>query len=186
MPANDSTATATVVAAPVAGIDVGSRSIRMAIAQVSPDSSVEVLESLERTASLGADTFRRGRLAPETLRAAIAILRDYKRLLDTYNVQKVRAVATSAVREAGKSPVTAAAAHAFGRNRASALRQFFDKELRCGQGLARLPHLPLRPRDRGQGRCLAVPQGRTRDFALASWCLPLTILPLKQSRLERI
>jgi len=103
MPANESTATAAVAAAPVAGIDVGSRSIRMVVAQVSPDSRLEVLESLERTASLGADTFRRGRLAPETMRAAISILRDYKRLLDTYNVRKVRAVATSAVREAGNA-----------------------------------------------------------------------------------
>jgi exopolyphosphatase/guanosine-5'-triphosphate,3'-diphosphate pyrophosphatase len=87
----------------VAAIDVGSGSIRMVIAQVSPDGKIEVLENLERAARLGQDSFRRGRLTPGTMRAAIAILRDYRRVLDLYSVQSVRAVATSAVREAANA-----------------------------------------------------------------------------------
>ncbi len=84
----------------VAAIDVGSNSLRMAIAEVLPDGQIEVLERLQRAVRLGQDTFRRGRLGGETLRAAIAVLRDFKHLLDLYHVELVRAVATSAVREA--------------------------------------------------------------------------------------
>ena len=87
----------------VAAIDVGSNSIRLVIAQVSADGKIEVLENLQRAVRLGQDTFRRGRLTPATIRAAIAVLRDYRRLLDTYGVQRIRAVATSAVREAGNA-----------------------------------------------------------------------------------
>ena len=46
------------------------------------------------------DTFRRGRLAGRTMRAAVAILRDYRRTLELYTAEQIRAVATSAVREA--------------------------------------------------------------------------------------
>ncbi len=87
----------------VGAIDIGSNAIRMVIAQVTPDGKTEILENLQRAVRLGQDTFRRGRLTPDTMRAAVAILRDYRRLLDTYGVQRIRAVATSAVREAGNA-----------------------------------------------------------------------------------
>jgi exopolyphosphatase/guanosine-5'-triphosphate,3'-diphosphate pyrophosphatase len=84
----------------IAAIDVGSNAIRMAVAEVMPEASVEVLEQLQQGIRLGQDTFRRGRLGGQTLRAAVGILREYRRLLDTYRVHHLRAVATSAVREA--------------------------------------------------------------------------------------
>jgi exopolyphosphatase/guanosine-5'-triphosphate,3'-diphosphate pyrophosphatase len=84
----------------VAAIDVGSNAIRMAIAQVLPDGRVEVLERLQRAVRMGQDTFRRGRLGSQSMRAAVAVMRDFKRLLDLYKVERVRAVTTSAVREA--------------------------------------------------------------------------------------
>ncbi len=84
----------------VAAIDVGSNSLRMVTAEVLSDGTVHVLERLQRAVRLGQDTFRRGRLGGESLRAAMAILRDYKQLIDLYKIERVRAVATSAVREA--------------------------------------------------------------------------------------
>lgn len=84
----------------VAGIDIGSNTVRMAVAQVLPDGRLELLEQLRRAVRLGQDTFRTGRIAGRTTRAAAAILRDYRRILNLYNVGLVRAVATSAVREA--------------------------------------------------------------------------------------
>ena len=84
----------------VAVIDIGSNSIRMAIAQFLPDGDLEVLERTQRLVGLGHDTFLAGRLGQHTMNAAIAILRDYRKLLDTYQAQTIRAVATSAVREA--------------------------------------------------------------------------------------
>jgi len=84
----------------VAAIDVGTNSIRMAIAQVLEDGHVEVLEQLRRAARLGQHTFRRGRLDEEGLRAAVTILRDYRRHVEPYQPSHVRVVATSAIREA--------------------------------------------------------------------------------------
>jgi len=87
----------------VAAIDIGSNSIRMVVAQVLPDGKLEMLEQLRQAARLGQDTFRRGRLGGQTMRAAVGILRDYRKVIDFYKVEQVRAVATSAVREASNS-----------------------------------------------------------------------------------
>ena len=90
----------TSTAQPVAAIDVGSNALRMVIAEVSPDGQIEILERLQRAVRLGQDTFRRGRLGGQVMRAAVAVLRDYQEMLDLYRVEHLRAVATSAVREA--------------------------------------------------------------------------------------
>lgn len=84
----------------VAAIDVGANALRMVVAEVYADGRVESLEKLQRAVRLGQDTFRRGRLGGQSMRAAIDVLRDFRQLLDLYKVEKVRAVATSAVREA--------------------------------------------------------------------------------------
>jgi len=84
----------------VAAIDVGSNALRMVIAEVPPDGRVEVVEQLQRAVRMGQDTFRRGRLGGQVMRAAVSVLRDYKQVLELYRVEHVRAVATTAVREA--------------------------------------------------------------------------------------
>ena len=87
----------------VAAIDIGSNSVRMVVAQVLGDGQIDILERMHRAVRLGQDTFLRSRLSQRTMIAAIAILRDYRRVLDSYHVSQVRAVATSAVREAVNS-----------------------------------------------------------------------------------
>ncbi len=84
----------------VAAVDVGSNAIRMVIAQVLPDGRIEVLERLQRAVRMGQDTFRRGRLGGQVMRAAVAVLREFKQMLELYRVERIRAVATSAAREA--------------------------------------------------------------------------------------
>lgn len=87
----------------VAGIDIGSNAIRMVIAEVLPDGSIAVLEQLQQGIRLGQDAFRRGRLSRPTMQSAVDILTGYRRILETYRPRHLRAVATSAVREAGNS-----------------------------------------------------------------------------------
>jgi exopolyphosphatase/guanosine-5'-triphosphate,3'-diphosphate pyrophosphatase len=87
----------------VAAIDIGSNSIRMVIAQVFHDGTFEILERLQQAFRLGQDTFRKGRLRAQTTRAAVTVMRKYQEVLRTYDVQQVRAVATSAVREASNA-----------------------------------------------------------------------------------
>jgi exopolyphosphatase/guanosine-5'-triphosphate,3'-diphosphate pyrophosphatase len=87
----------------VAAIDVGANALRMVIAEVLPDGRIEVIERAARAARLGQDAFRRGRLGAASMRVALAILRDFRELLNLYKVEEVRAVATSAAREASNT-----------------------------------------------------------------------------------
>ncbi|UCF15870.1 MAG: hypothetical protein JSW59_00120 [Phycisphaerales bacterium] len=87
----------------LAVIDIGSNAIRMMIAQLSPDGKIEVLDRLSQAARLGQDTFRLGRLTGRSMRSAVAILRDYRKVIDSYRADHIRVVATSAVREASNT-----------------------------------------------------------------------------------
>ncbi len=87
----------------VAVIDFGSNSVRMVVAQVPAKGPVEVLERVQRPAQLGHDTFSTGRLSRPTMNGVLAVLRDYRRIMESYSVQLIRAVATSSVREAANS-----------------------------------------------------------------------------------
>ena len=103
MKPNDGLQEGAATAKTVAAIDVGSNSLRMVIAEVLPDGRIEILEQLRRAVRLGRDTFVRGRLGGQSMRAALAVLRDYQKMLRLYHVERVRAVATSAVREASNA-----------------------------------------------------------------------------------
>jgi exopolyphosphatase / guanosine-5'-triphosphate,3'-diphosphate pyrophosphatase len=87
----------------VAAIDIGASSIRMDVAEVAPEGKLRILDSLKKGVQLGKDTFVAGILSEESIRAACDVLRDFKKIMDTYGVIRYRAVATSAVREAANS-----------------------------------------------------------------------------------
>jgi exopolyphosphatase / guanosine-5'-triphosphate,3'-diphosphate pyrophosphatase len=87
----------------MAAIDIGSSAIRMDIAEVRPDGSIRLLDSLKKGVQLGREAFTQGHLSQETIRAACETLRDFKKVMDTYGVVRYRAVATSAVRESSNS-----------------------------------------------------------------------------------
>ncbi len=89
----------------LAAIDIDSNSIRMLLGQLLPDGKVEVLEQFRKAVRLGQDTFKNGRLSKNVIRTIVTILREYQRVLKLYNVKHVRAVATSAVREAGNADI---------------------------------------------------------------------------------
>ncbi len=88
---------------PVAVIDIGSSSIRMAIGEIVSDGSIRLLETLRRDVDLGHDTFTGGRIRKRTTEGCVAVLQSYGKLLVEYGItspDQVRVVATSAVREA--------------------------------------------------------------------------------------
>ncbi len=88
---------------PVAVIDIGATSIRMAIAEISKAGSVRTLDTLVQSVDLGRDTFVNRRLSRKSIEKSAAILQQYQRVLQEYGITSpddVRVVATSAVREA--------------------------------------------------------------------------------------
>ena len=84
----------------MAVIDVGASAIRLVIAQHAPGERPQVLEEASRSVLLGRDTFAVGRIGAATTDAAVRALSGFRRMMDDYGVTRVRAVATSAVREA--------------------------------------------------------------------------------------
>jgi exopolyphosphatase / guanosine-5'-triphosphate,3'-diphosphate pyrophosphatase len=85
-------------------IDIGSTSIRMVVAQINEDESFQILESLNQSVSIGSDTFTHGQIARSTIEECVKVLRNFSVILAEYHIDlrtAVRAVATSAVREAG-------------------------------------------------------------------------------------
>lgn len=88
---------------PVAVIDVGTSSIRLAIAEILTDGRIRNLENLSQGVSLGKDTFTRGEIEKGTIEECVRVLRAYRQKLDEYRIsspENLRVVATSAVREA--------------------------------------------------------------------------------------
>jgi exopolyphosphatase/guanosine-5'-triphosphate,3'-diphosphate pyrophosphatase len=84
----------------IAAIDLGSNSIHLVIVEVRPSGGFDVVESEKEMVRLGATTLARGRLSAAAMARGLEVLRRYKRLCASHHVDKVLAVATSAVREA--------------------------------------------------------------------------------------
>jgi exopolyphosphatase / guanosine-5'-triphosphate,3'-diphosphate pyrophosphatase len=84
----------------LAAIDIGTNSIRCVVAEVTGDGSYRVLDEEREMTRLGHDLFHRGRLAAEPMERSHAALAKMKAIADGYQVAELRAVATSAVREA--------------------------------------------------------------------------------------
>lgn len=88
---------------PVAVIDVGTTSLRMAVAEIHSGGGVRHLETLTRAVNLGKDTFTKGRISKATMEDCVNVLKSYRQLLKEYGItqsDQIRVVATSAVREA--------------------------------------------------------------------------------------
>jgi exopolyphosphatase/guanosine-5'-triphosphate,3'-diphosphate pyrophosphatase len=81
-------------------VDVGSNAMRFQIAAVEHPKRYRVLEQDRQPVRLGHDVFRTGRLNPRTADAALKVLSDFKALADQHRVKAIRAVGTSALREA--------------------------------------------------------------------------------------
>src|SRR5437773_2428391 len=84
----------------LAAIDVGSNSVHVVVADVSADGRVEVVDRVKEMVRLGRHTFTTGRLLPAAMDLAVGAVKTFARLAHARRVVRMRAVATSAVREA--------------------------------------------------------------------------------------
>ncbi len=85
----------------VAVLDMGASAIRLVIAEIAAGRRIRVLEEASRGVLLGRDTFSSaGVIKPRTADSAFAAIDGFRKIMDGYGVTQVRAVATSAVREA--------------------------------------------------------------------------------------
>jgi len=81
-------------------IDLGSNALRLQIVERIEGGEPVVLTRHRAPVRLGKDVYAEGRIGPETLDAAEAALRRFADLCEQYGAQRIRAVATAALREA--------------------------------------------------------------------------------------
>jgi exopolyphosphatase/guanosine-5'-triphosphate,3'-diphosphate pyrophosphatase len=87
----------------IAAIDAGSNGMRLAVAGMEDDGSVREIENIREPVRLGADAFATGQLSDTTIDAAVAAFERFQGLIKEHGATHVRAVATSAAREASNS-----------------------------------------------------------------------------------
>ncbi len=84
----------------LAAIDLGSNSVHMVVADVSADGRIQVVDRVKEMVRLGRRSFTTGSLGNEATELAARAVTTFGRLARARHVQHLRAVATSAVREA--------------------------------------------------------------------------------------
>ncbi len=83
-----------------AGIDIGTLTCRLLIADLSPNMPLKELRSERRILRLGEGVDQNKRLSQAAMDRVIQCLREWKAVIETYRVDGCTAVATSAVRDA--------------------------------------------------------------------------------------
>lgn len=84
----------------VAAVDVGSNSIHMVVAKVESDGRFYALDRAKEMVRLGRQTLSTGQLSSDAIEAGIRTLAAFRTLAERQGVTRIKAVATSAVREA--------------------------------------------------------------------------------------
>jgi exopolyphosphatase/guanosine-5'-triphosphate,3'-diphosphate pyrophosphatase len=87
----------------IAAIDVGSNAMRMVVGEVDEAWQVKPVENIRLPVRLGQDVFSKGYLEKKTIQQTEEAFLRFKHVADNYNIQRMRAVATSAAREASNS-----------------------------------------------------------------------------------
>ncbi len=81
-------------------IDVGSNASRLYIARTREDGALESVDYIREPLRLGHDVFTAGSLSERTIAEAVGVFQLFRRALDRHKVTRLRACATSAVRDA--------------------------------------------------------------------------------------
>ena len=87
----------------ISAIDVGSNGMRMVIGEVDESRNVHVVENIRLPVRLGQDVFSKGYLEEKTIQQTEEAFLHFRHVADGFNVARMRAVATSAAREAANN-----------------------------------------------------------------------------------
>ncbi len=84
----------------LAVLDIGTNSIHMVLAEVEPDFSYKILDRFKDVTRLGDGTFTTHRLPDAAMRRGLEVIKTQVTLARNKGYKRIKAVATSAVREA--------------------------------------------------------------------------------------
>lgn len=165
----------------IAAIDVGTNSVHLLVADVSPDGEIRVVEKAREQVELGSGGFGAQRITPEAFKRGVEALVAFREAADGLGAEVVHAAATSAVREAAN-----------GSDFVKAVRARTGIHIRTISGVeeGRLIYLGARADlDFGAGRVLLIDVGGgsvefvlcDRERALGSLSLPLGHIRLTEA-----
>ncbi len=145
----------------IAAIDVGSNSVRQIVADVTVEGVITAVDEMKAAPRLGADLDETGVLGTERMQAAAEAIGRMVTLARQLGANRIEAVATSAVRDAGNSATFVALV----RQEAGIVLRIID-----GKDEARLSYLSaLAHFDLGQGRTVVMDiGGGSLELALAA------------------
>ncbi len=132
-----------------AAIDIGSNSCRLKIARVQQH-QLKVLHEDREVTRLGASVFETGVVSPEAMASTLTALKRFYRTVKMHSADRVRAVATSALRDARN----ALAFLAWVKSETG-----WDVEIISGLEEARLIHRGVMGEPGTQGKCLLIDVG---------------------------
>ncbi len=89
----------------IAAIDIGSNAIRIAVARVDNHGNLEPVENSRVPVRLGKDAFTQGYFSEETMQMTVGTFLRFRNIAQVFDVKQVRAVGTSAMREATNSHI---------------------------------------------------------------------------------
>ena len=118
----------------IAAIDAGSNALRMTVGRVDSTRQVEAVENVRLPVRLGQDVFSGGALQERTMQRAVDAFLQFRHVADDFGVVTLRAIATSAMREALNADILI---DRISRNTG------IDVELIDGEEEARLIHLAI-------------------------------------------
>lgn len=98
----------------VASLDFGSNTTLLLVAEVEQGKITKVLSDETRVTKMGQGVHQSRRFHPEALQRIRAALGDYKKIIDHFHPEKIRAVATSAARDVENSDELFSIAEGFG------------------------------------------------------------------------
>ncbi len=84
----------------IAAIDIGSNAIRLVIGNLDAHGEVHITKKFREPVRLGQDVFASGVLSKKTIALGIECFSHFRRIIDQNNVTHMRAIGTSALREA--------------------------------------------------------------------------------------
>src|SRR6202012_523725 len=132
-----------------AAIDIGSNSCRLKIARVQQH-QLKVLHEDREVTRLGASVFESGVVSPEAMASTLAALKRFLRAVKLHSADQVRAVATSALRDARNAQAFLAWVKS---------ETGWTVEIISGLEEARLIHRGVMGEAGAQGKCLLIDVG---------------------------
>ena len=133
-----------------AAVDIGSNSVRLKIAAVR-NHRLKTLHEDREVTRLGESVFGNGMVSPESMASTIRALRRFHRAVQAHDVDKLRVVATSAVRDARNQQAFLAWVHS---------ATGWKVEIISGLEEGRLIHLGVVSNEpAARGRCLLIDLG---------------------------